>query len=472
MTPLLLRHLTTSLHHLSSPTRRLVRTIMAKTKLDTAEFRSLLTPELLTLSELFTKHGHEIRIAGGAVRDLLGGKVPHDIDFATTATPDQMKEMFTKEGVRMINAKGEEHGTITARILDKENYEVTTLRIDKVTDGRRAEVEFTKDWQVDANRRDLTVNSMFLDLQGELTDYFGGKEDLEQRRVRFVGEAETRIQEDYLRILRYFRFYGRLAPQADCHCPDTMGAIRDNVGGMARVSGERIWTEWAKILAGNHGGELTRDMVQVGLGPYIGLPEDPNTEELMRVWRQSETRGVRLLPMALLVALLRSEEEVLKLHGRLKLSCVERDLGLFIVQNRNLEQDDARPLRPYQWLAVDSRAKAADTRTFISQLMLYRGEAELLAPFQEWEVPRFPVKGDQLKEAGCPPGRLMSVVIARLRALWKEGDFLTPVEELVAEVPAILETIDLAELDRERGKHQGGPRLSSKERKRLRKDSR
>ena len=121
-------------------------------KLESAKFESILTPELNTLSQLFIKHGYELRIAGGAVRDLLMDKTPTDIDFATTATPDQMKEMFEKEEVRMINNKGEEHGTITARIADKENYEVTTLRIDKVTDGRRAEVEFTTDWEVDANR--------------------------------------------------------------------------------------------------------------------------------------------------------------------------------------------------------------------------------------------------------------------------------------------------------------------------------
>ncbi|XP_013383697.1 CCA tRNA nucleotidyltransferase 1, mitochondrial-like [Lingula anatina] len=174
-------------------------------KIDTPEFRALFTPELLKLESLFKSYQHELRIAGGAVRDLLMGKTPHDVDFATTATPEEMKTMFEKEKIRMINAKGEEHGTITARINDKENYEVTTLRIDVVTDGRRAKVEFTRDWQLDANRRDLTVNSMFLGFDGTLYDYFNGKEDLEQRRVKFVGNAEERIQEDYLRILRYFR---------------------------------------------------------------------------------------------------------------------------------------------------------------------------------------------------------------------------------------------------------------------------
>lgn len=162
-------------------------------KLDSPQFHSLFTPELEKLIDLFNKYGHELRIAGGAVRDLLLGLQPHDVDFATTATPTEMKELFETEGIRMINARGESHGTITCRINDKvsgvfvsiimptglclvllwsiwltftgllqENFEVTTLRIDVLTDGRRAKVEFTKDWQLDSLRRDLTVNSMFL----------------------------------------------------------------------------------------------------------------------------------------------------------------------------------------------------------------------------------------------------------------------------------------------------------------------
>ena len=121
------------------------------------------------MSGIFSKHGHELRIAGGAVRDLLMDKTPTDIDFATTATPEQMKEMFNREEVRMINNQGEKHGTITARIHDKENYEVTTLRIDKVTDGRRAEVEFTTDWEVDANRSQrFSIFVLFKFLSGEI----------------------------------------------------------------------------------------------------------------------------------------------------------------------------------------------------------------------------------------------------------------------------------------------------------------
>ena len=130
-------------------------------------FMELVSGDIAYLFELFKRHNYELRIAGGAVRDLLMQVKPHDIDFATTATPDQMKEIFEKEDasavrIRLINTNGEKHGTITLRLNEAENYEITTLRVDKVTDGRHAEVEFTEDWQLDANRRDLTVNSIFL----------------------------------------------------------------------------------------------------------------------------------------------------------------------------------------------------------------------------------------------------------------------------------------------------------------------
>ena len=320
---------------LFKPNLVLTRSLSSKLirmKLESAKFESILTPELKTLSQLFIKHGYELRIAGGAVRDLLMDKTPTDIDFATTATPDQMKEMFEKEEVRMINNKGEEHGTITARINDKENYEVTTLRIDKVTDGRRAEVEFTVDWEVDANRRDLTINSMFLGLDGILYDYFNGHEDLKSKTVRFVGDPVQRIQEDYLRILRYFRFYGRISSEADNHEDETVTAIKDNVGGMDRISGERIWMEWKKILNGNFSLELTMKMIEVGLGPYIGLPSNPNLGEFNNVLSRCEKLNLKLESTAKLAALLSTEDEVLKLHSRLKLSGLERDLCLFVCE--------------------------------------------------------------------------------------------------------------------------------------------
>lgn len=240
------------------------------TKLDNELFKSIFTEELHALVDVFKKYNHEIRIAGGAVRDLLMDKRPTDLDFATTATPSQMKSMFEAENIRMINMNGEKHGTITPRINNLENFECTTLRIDVVTDGRHAEVEFTKDWLLDANRRDLTINAMFLGFDGSVYDYFYGFDDLKDRRVQFVGNADTRIKEDFLRILRYFRFYGKIATSADKHDPETLKIISNNAEGLARISGERIWVELRKILQGNFAGELMMLIVECGLGEYIG----------------------------------------------------------------------------------------------------------------------------------------------------------------------------------------------------------
>ena len=201
-------------------------------KIDTPEYRTLLTPSLLKLAELFKANQHELRVAGGAVRDILMGIDPHDVDFATTATPDQVKEMLTNANIRMINTNGERHGTITARINDQENFEVTTLRVDVVTDGRHAVVEYTQDWQLDASRRDLTMNALFLDLEGTVYDYFNGIDDLKHRRICFVGDPIERIREDYLRILRYFRFFGRLANENAEHDQETLKAIKENSNGL------------------------------------------------------------------------------------------------------------------------------------------------------------------------------------------------------------------------------------------------
>lgn len=407
-------------------------------KIDTPEFKAVFSPELKTLASLFKEYGYELRIAGGAVRDLLMKIQPKDLDFATTATPDQMKEMFTTEGIRMINTKGEKHGTVTARINDKENFEVTTLRIDVMTDGRHADVEFTTDWKLDANRRDLTINSMFLGLDGTVYDYFGGHQDLLQRRLVFVGDAGTRIQEDYLRILRYFRFYGRIAEQANCHEEKTLEAIKSNADGLLRISGERIWSELRKILEGNFAGDLMKVMLSVGIGPYIGLPFEPDVAEFDRVWAQQHSRFLH--PVTLLVAFLRTQDEVMKFHSRVKLSSYERDLGLFVVEHRG-DKPSVKPLRPYQQLVVNSKGKTGDTKEWVCEVLKYKGNSVLLSEFEQWNVPRFPLNGNILKEKGVPGGKVLGLVVHALKRTWAESDFSMSAEDLLQHLPDVLSEV-------------------------------
>lgn len=401
-------------------------------RVKTSEFQSLLSDGLNGLAEVFEKNQHELRIAGGAVRDLLSGKRPEDVDFATTATPEEMKGMFQSAGIRMINNKGEKHGTITAR-LHNENFEVTTLRVDVQTDGRHAEVEFTTDWQKDAERRDLTINSMFLGLDGTLYDYFKGYEDLQNRKVRFVGNAEQRIQEDYLRILRYFRFYGRVALEADDHETETLTAIRENGRGLAAISGERIWMELKKMVVGNHAGHLLELIYNLDLAQYIGLPPDGNVGEMKRVWRNAKDHSPK--PMTVLAALFHCPEEVEKMDIRLKVSREEKNLALFLVKNRRelcRTEDEPDSLKPFTDFIIDSRE--LDSQSKVCELLKYQGEHKLLSELSRWSIPRFPISGHDLRKMGVTSGKEIGATLQKLRDIWKKSRYQMDKDELLTYV--------------------------------------
>ncbi|CAH0551260.1 unnamed protein product [Brassicogethes aeneus] len=408
-------------------------------KLDTEEFKSIFTEELKSLVSIFKNNGFEIRIVGGAVRDLLMGKTPKDLDFATTATPSEMKEMFEKENVRMINMNGEKHGTITPRINNKENFEVTTLRIDVVTNGRHAEVQFTTDWMLDSLRRDLTINSMFLGIDGSVYDYFFGYDDLKIKRVAFVGDATTRIQEDYLRILRYFRFYGKIAEYPNKHEEDTLKAICKNISGLERISGERIWTELKKILEGKFAGELFNTIIDCKLHTYIGLPEVCNTNELSLVWKQSQQHKMNAI--TLLCSVLTTQDDVVALNNRLKLSAFERELALFIVTHREPKLDP-KPLKPYQQLLVKSKSRQSDTKQWILEVLKYNNSPHL-EEFANWEAPKFPINGVLLKDKGVESGKFMGLVMDKLKQYWAANNFIMDIDFLLKELPNVVEQLSL-----------------------------
>ncbi|XP_034023340.1 CCA tRNA nucleotidyltransferase 1, mitochondrial [Thalassophryne amazonica] len=390
-------------------------------RLQSTEFQSVFTDGLKALADVFAKHQYEVRIAGGAVRDLLSGKRPEDVDFATTATPEEMKDMFQSAGIRMINNKGEKHGTITAR-LNNENFEVTTLRVDVQTDGRHAEVEFTTDWEKDAERRDLTINSMFLGLDGTLYDYFNGYEDLQNRKVRFVGSAEHRIQEDYLRILRYLRFYGRVALESDDHETQTLDAIRKNGHGLAAISGERIWVELKKIVVGNHADKLLELIYSLGLAQYIGLPPDGDIEEMKHVWQNAKAHSPK--PMTIVAALCHSTADVEKMDLRLKVSREEKSLALFLNKfRRELRKspDERDCLKPFTDFIIDSREVGVQSK--VCELLKYQGEEKLLAELSTWSIPLFPVSGHDLRRLGVMSGTEIGAALQNLRDVWKKSGY-------------------------------------------------
>lgn len=363
---------------------------------------------------------------------------PADVDFATTATPTEMKELFEREQIRMLHKRGEEHGTITCRIDDAENFEITTLRIDLVCDGRRAEVQYTTDWQLDANRRDLTINSLFLDLDGNVVDYFGGVEDIEKRRVAFVGDAVQRIQEDYLRILRYFRFFGRIS-SSNQHDSGTLKAIKDNSGGLAGISAERIWTELKRIVVGRMADEVIRCMIEeCKLQEYLGLPQNCNVNRFARVFLK-HNGGVE--PMTMVASLCETAEDIALFHKKTKLSNNERTLGEFIVTHRK-EAERASSTSDLDWwkdMIVELEVNPGHDNMKLSGLDLVVQLAKavcaddsLIKELEAWTVPVFPVKGLDLMGAGVKNGPKMKLTLNYLFELWRTSKYAMSKEQLLS----------------------------------------
>ena len=187
----------------------------------------------------------KVRFVGGCIRKSLCGENIDDIDLATSLNPEEVKKKLNKKNIRFIET-GIAHGTITA-ILNKKKFEITTLRKDISTDGRHAYVEFTKSWEEDALRRDFTINAIYADIDGRIFDPLDGVSDLRNKKIQFIGSPEERIKEDYLRILRYFRFF--LQYSKTDHDEHVIKSIKKHINGLNKISNERIFAELEKILA-------------------------------------------------------------------------------------------------------------------------------------------------------------------------------------------------------------------------------
>jgi tRNA nucleotidyltransferase (CCA-adding enzyme) len=362
-----------------------------------------ITDELSKLANIFNRGGHEIRIVGGAVRDLALDKTPKDIDLATDATPDEMQQMFDSAGVRHIPT-GIEHGTITA-VINGEEFEVTTLRADVETDGRRAEVEFVRSWEEDAKRRDLTYNAMSMDFEGNLYDYHGGMDDLQDKVTRFVGDPSERIKEDYLRTLRYFRFQGRLdTPTFD---RETMQAIASNTNGLKQLSVERVWMEIGKILSGSNINQILGAMQKTGVLGAIGLDVKPS-QDIM-------DGGDPIINLARI-----TDDE--SIGVRWKMSNEEKGKLGFLISQKGQIHDK-------KWY-TDQMADGFD-RTQLDALARYNNQDDMIAYIKSFKAPDFPVDGNDLMQLGHSRGPGIGKTLQALRTQWKAGNFSASKDELL-----------------------------------------
>ena len=197
----------------------------------------------------------EIRFVGGCIRKILNKEKVEDIDLAVNLKPTELCDALKKKNIKYYES-GIEHGTITA-MIDKYKFEITSLRKDIDTDGRHAKVEFSDDWKEDASRRDFTINSIYADKEGNLFDPFNGKEDLENGLINFIGDAEKRIKEDYLRVLRYVRFFLNYSKQN--HNPEIIRIIKKNLNGFSKISSERLLDEFQKLVKSKNFLKLSKD---------------------------------------------------------------------------------------------------------------------------------------------------------------------------------------------------------------------
>ena len=355
--------------------------------------------------------GERTRFVGGAIRDTLLGLPVSDVDLATRLEPAEVIERLRAARIKAVPT-GIAHGTVTA-VSAGTPVEVTTLRRDVSTDGRHATVAFTDDWMEDAARRDFTINALYADPEsGKVQDYFGGLTDLDRRLVRFIGDPLTRIAEDHLRILRFFRFHARFGRDE----PDQAGleACVARANDLMALSRERIADELLKLLALADPAPTVRLMVERGiLRPVLPEIDGPGVAELERLVVRE--RAAEASPEALrrLAALLPPDAELsASIAARLRLS--NRAAKRLVTAAERREDDADRSLE----LAYRVGSEEA-----VDRLLLGRGDPALVGTVRHWTKPRFPLSGGELIAMGLEPGPLVARTMQAVERAWIEGGF-------------------------------------------------
>jgi poly(A) polymerase/tRNA nucleotidyltransferase (CCA-adding enzyme) len=372
------------------------------------------------------------RAVGGAVRDTLAGLAVHDVDIAAPLPPEAIAGRLRAAGLKVFET-GLAHGTVTA-VLDHQPVEVTSLRRDVVTDGRHAEVAWTTDWREDAARRDFTINAMSLSAEGALWDYFGGRDDLAAGRVRFVGDPATRLQEDFLRVLRFFRFqarYGRGEPD-----PAAMAAIRAAVPGLARLSVERVWMELKRLLEAPDPREAVALMAGAGVLAAVlpeaadlpalrsliavGAPPDPVLRLAALAAFPPDARDAGLRRLAARLRLSRREATALRAMTAAPGACglepdmTEADL-LPAMAEAELSYAELGGRQVIEWLLWLMAARLHRDRAPDHAL---QAAHRLIAAARGLAPPVFPLAGRDAVAIGIQPGPRMGALLAQTRSWW------------------------------------------------------
>ena len=383
------------------------------------------------LFEAFPKDS--LRFVGGCVRNSVLGVDVGDVDLATTLDPEVVTTLLKSSGIKYAPT-GIDHGTVTA-VLNGLPYEITSLRKDVETDGRRAVVSYTQDWAEDAQRRDLTMNALYADYEGTIYDPTGqGLDDIKALKFRFVGEADSRIKEDYLRILRFFRFLAYYGGAAKVDA-SALKACRENKSGLKKLSAERVWTELKKTLSARDPSRALHIMLTNDILETI-LREASNVDGLMRLVKLEARENIKPDPLLRIMSMSAREPlQMALLCKRLKMSKKETarlrqwsDSSVSLDPHaENKEQLKAIYLAGKQVVIDRSRLRAAGEDDAILSTR-WMSLADLA---MGWTPPEFPLTGKDLKAAGVEAGPKMGKILEALKALWVRSGFTADREKLL-----------------------------------------
>ena len=392
----------------------------------------LAAPATQAVFEVFAAAGFKARAVGGIVRNTLLGRSTTDIDIATDARPEETLRLARSAGFKTIPT-GLAHGTVTV-IAAGTPFEITTLRRDVATDGRHAEVAFTSDWVADARRRDFTINALYCDADGTVFDPLGGCADLDPVRIRFIGDPAARIAEDYLRILRFFRFTANFVAGGALD-PAGLAACHAGRAGLAQISGERIQVELLKLLAAPHAAAVTGALVDCSVFTAL-FDLTPRPGALSRLITIENRLGIAAEPVRRLAALaVGTFDDAARLDARLKLSASLR--ARLTATARNAAALDPIPDEPAARIAAYRIGSAAFTAGAL--LAWARSPQPLDDPAfnhlatlsARFTPPEFPVSGRDLIDLGYAPGPGLGAALKQLEDRWLADGFAPDRETLL-----------------------------------------
>jgi len=366
----------------------------------------------------------EVRYVGGCIRKVIKKEKVDDIDLATNLNPIEICEALKNNEINFYET-GIKHGTITA-IIDEKKYEITSLRKDIKTDGRHAEVEFSKDWKEDASRRDFSINSIYSDKDGNLFDPFNGKKDLEDGNINFIGDVEKRIQEDYLRILRYLRFYLNYSKHK--HQPEILKNIKKNLYGISNISVERLIDELKKIINSDGFLNLFNDKESLELIEII-FPQFKNIQNFKKL-NSYALKNFSKLDFLFLISLFvvdgtdNADFFIYKFKISKKDQRRIKSIDLFYKNNKTLNNFTEKNFNRIFYF--NGRQAAIDIINFkiFTSKKIEKRLIKLLDIYKEKEIPILPIGADLLmNKFKIPEGKNLGNKLKRIEEIWVDNGF-------------------------------------------------